>query len=96
MKYQKNVYRSLVLITQFGINMIVPIFLCSFLGVFLDKKFGTNSKSYSRNHIKTSLTSFCTLLFFQQKFIEHLLHVYGILRSARKMVYEHERKVITA
>ena len=25
-KYKKSVYQSLVLITQFGINMIVPIF----------------------------------------------------------------------
>lgn len=29
------------MITQFGINMLVPIFLCSFLGIFLDRKFGT-------------------------------------------------------
>jgi len=41
MKYHKNVYRCLALITQFGISMIVPIFLCSFLGIFLDKKAGT-------------------------------------------------------
>lgn len=41
-KYDKEVYRSLTLITQFGINMIVPIFLCTFLGIFLDRKIGTN------------------------------------------------------
>ncbi len=41
-KYDKSVYRSLALITQFGINMLVPIFLCSFLGIWLDKKFGTS------------------------------------------------------
>lgn len=41
-KYDKEVYRSLTLITQFGINMLVPIFLCTFLGIFLDKKLGTN------------------------------------------------------
>ncbi len=29
------------MIGQFGINMIVPIFLCSFAGYFLDKKLGT-------------------------------------------------------
>lgn len=27
------------MITQFGINMLVPIFLCSFVGMFLDRKF---------------------------------------------------------
>lgn len=38
MKYKKEVYQSLALITQLGISMIVPIFLCSFLGVFLEKR----------------------------------------------------------
>lgn len=41
MKYHRNVYHSLALITQFGISMLVPIFLCSFLGIFLDRKLGT-------------------------------------------------------
>ena len=39
MKYDKSVYRSLVLITQFGINMLVPIFLCTAVGVSLGRKF---------------------------------------------------------
>lgn len=38
MKYKKSVYRSLVLITQFGINMLVPVFLCSMAGVYIGKK----------------------------------------------------------
>ena len=41
MKYHKNVYKALSLITQFSINMLVPIFGCSFLGLFLDRKLGT-------------------------------------------------------
>lgn len=41
-KYDKNVYRSLVLITQFGINMLVPVFLCFFVGYWLDTKFHTS------------------------------------------------------
>ncbi|MDE6916267.1 MAG: AtpZ/AtpI family protein [Lachnospiraceae bacterium] len=40
-KYKRSVYQSLAVITQFGINMIVPIFMCSFAGLFLDRKFGT-------------------------------------------------------
>ncbi|MCI8496356.1 MAG: AtpZ/AtpI family protein [Lachnospiraceae bacterium] len=39
MKYDKSVYRSLALITQFGINMLVPIFLCTIVGVYLGRKF---------------------------------------------------------
>ena len=42
MKYNRNVYQALTMITQFGINMLVPIFLCSFAGMFLDRKFGTS------------------------------------------------------
>ena len=42
MKYKKSVYRALTLITQFGIDMLVPIFACSFVGIFLDKQLGTS------------------------------------------------------
>lgn len=42
MKYNRNVYQALTMITQFGINMLVPVFLCSFAGMFLDRKFGTS------------------------------------------------------
>lgn len=38
MKYKKSVYRSLTLITQFGINMVVPIFLCTLLGVYVGER----------------------------------------------------------
>lgn len=38
MKYRKNVYQSLVMITQFGINMLVPIFICTLLGVWIGEK----------------------------------------------------------
>ena len=41
-KYSKSVYRSLVLISQFGINMLVPIFLCTFVGIWLDERLGTS------------------------------------------------------
>ncbi len=40
-KYNRSVYQSLSVITQFGINMLVPIFLCTFAGWYLDKKFQT-------------------------------------------------------
>ena len=39
MKYKKNVYQSIAMITQFGINMIVPIFMCTLLGVYIGKIF---------------------------------------------------------
>ena len=42
MKYHKTVYQSLAMITQFGLTMLVPILLCSFLGWYLDEKLQTS------------------------------------------------------
>ena len=42
MKMSNNVVQSLTTLTQFTIYMLVPIFLCSFVGIFIDKKFGTS------------------------------------------------------
>lgn len=41
MKNKKGVYTALALISQLGISMLVPVFLCTFIGVKLDEKFGT-------------------------------------------------------
>jgi len=40
-KYKKSVFKSLALITQLGISMMVPIALCVALGVWIDSKFDT-------------------------------------------------------
>lgn len=40
MKINKSVYTTLALISQLGISMIVPIFLCTFIGVKIDEKYG--------------------------------------------------------
>lgn len=39
MGHKKKVYTTLALISQLGISMIVPIFLCTFVGVKLDERF---------------------------------------------------------
>ncbi len=39
--YKKEVFRALALISQLGISVMVPTFLCLAIGVFLDKKFDT-------------------------------------------------------
>lgn len=41
-KYSNSVYKSFALIMQFGVNMLVPIILCTFLGIFIDRKAGTS------------------------------------------------------
>ena len=39
MKYRKNVYQSFTMVMQFGINMIVPILMCTWLGVYIGRKY---------------------------------------------------------
>ena len=39
MKYRKNVYQSFTMVMQFGINMIVPILMCTMFGVYIGKKY---------------------------------------------------------
>jgi len=39
-KEDKGIYESLVLIMQFGINMIVPILICTWFGVWLSERTG--------------------------------------------------------
>lgn len=42
MKPDRNVLKSLALISQIGISMMTPIFLCVFIGYKLDEKFHTS------------------------------------------------------
>jgi ATP synthase protein I len=42
MKPDKKVLKAVVMITQIGISMLVPIFLCVFVGIRLDEWLGTN------------------------------------------------------
>lgn len=44
MKPKKHPYRNLVLISQLGIQVMVPVFLCLFAGVFLDNRFSTGDR----------------------------------------------------
>lgn len=39
MGYKQSVYRTFALITQVGLSMLTPIFLCVFVGNFLENKF---------------------------------------------------------
>jgi ATP synthase protein I len=41
MKPDKKVLKAVVMITQIGITMLVPIFLCVFVGIRLDEWLGT-------------------------------------------------------
>lgn len=40
--YDKSVFQSLTLISQFSINMLVPIGMMTYLGMYLDERFGTS------------------------------------------------------
>lgn len=41
MKDKRELFKALSLISQLGISMMVPIFLCVLLGRFIDSKFST-------------------------------------------------------
>ena len=41
MRGSKNSYRNLILITQLGVSMLVPVFMCLIVGIWLDNKFST-------------------------------------------------------
>ena len=43
MSYRKEVFRSFSMISQIGVSIIVPIFLCLFIGFMIDKYFGTST-----------------------------------------------------
>ena len=43
MGYKKSVYKSLAMISQVGIAMLVPIFLCCLLGIFLKEQFSISA-----------------------------------------------------
>jgi len=39
MKEQKKVFQAITLILQFSLNMLVPIAMCTALGIWLDEKY---------------------------------------------------------
>lgn len=42
MGYKKSVFRSLAMVTQLGLSVMTPIFLCTFLGYQIDSRLGTS------------------------------------------------------
>lgn len=43
MHYKRSVFRSLAMVTQLGICVVTPVFLCIFAGYQLDNRFGTKT-----------------------------------------------------
>lgn len=41
MHYKRSVFRSLAMVTQLGLSVVTPVFLCVFVGYQLDTRFGT-------------------------------------------------------
>lgn len=41
MQYRKSVFRSLAMVTQLGLCLLTPIFICVFIGYQIDGRFGT-------------------------------------------------------
>ena len=43
MHYKRSVFRSLAMVTQLGLSVVTPVFLCVFAGYQLDTRLGTKS-----------------------------------------------------
>lgn len=41
MGYRKSVFRSLAMVTQLGLSVMTPMFLCTFIGYQIDSRLGT-------------------------------------------------------
>lgn len=39
MKNKRSVFQAFTMVMQFGLNMLVPIIMCTMFGVWLDRKF---------------------------------------------------------
>lgn len=42
MRHKKSVMRSLMMVTQLGISVMVPVFVCILAGYYIDRYAGTN------------------------------------------------------
>ena len=42
LKEKSKLFKTFTMLSQIGISMMVPVFLCVWLGSFLDEKFGTS------------------------------------------------------
>ncbi len=62
MKKKKNMYTNLGLITQVGLNMIIPIIAGLYLGIYLDRKFNRDMLFSLIFIILGSITGFLNLL----------------------------------
>lgn len=43
MHYKRSVFRSLAMVTQLGLSVVTPVFLCIFAGYQLDTRLGTKT-----------------------------------------------------
>lgn len=76
MKYKKSVYQSLATITQFSIHMLVPIFLCTFLGIYIDRKLNT---------------SFCVIILFFLGAMAGFRNIYVMARQITEQKEEDKK-----
>lgn len=67
--YDRNVFRMLTMISQFGINMIVPMCMCFFVGYFLDQRLGTSYLSVIGFFIG-ALAGFRNIYVFSSKMLQ--------------------------
>lgn len=76
-KDRQTTVKMLALISQFGISMLVPTFLCFFLGMYLDRFFGT---------------SFLIVIFFFIGALAGFRNVYILAKRSMETPKDHENE----
>lgn len=75
-RYKKSVMRSFMMVTQLGLNVMVPVFVCIFAGYYIDRYAGTK----------------LTLLFLILGFLAGGLNAYRMAKATIAMNEKEERE----
>lgn len=70
MKTNKTIWMTLALISQLGLGMVVPVFLCAFIGEKLDERFGWA----------------CTLPLILVGVLAGIRNTYALIKQAKKRI----------
>ena len=75
---KRTVYQALTMVTQFSLNMLVPIAMMTVLGIWLDRKLGT---------------SFWTIILFMVGAVAGGQNIYRMAKAISARNEEEERRI---
>lgn len=81
MKEKRKIFKAIAMISQIGISMMTPIFLCTFIGYQMDKSFST-SYWFLILMVLGFITAFRNVYYLTKSF-----YVHDKLREDKEMNY---------